>query len=40
VTYVGIAPSGRSATIAVTSLITSEEPAKHLDQALDTALCR
>jgi D-alanyl-D-alanine carboxypeptidase len=40
VTSVGITSSGKAATIAVTSLIASEEPARHLDQALDTALCR
>ncbi|MFI5933999.1 serine hydrolase domain-containing protein [Actinoplanes sp. NPDC051494] len=40
VTYVGIAPSGRAATIGVNSMITDVSAAQHLDRSLDTALCR
>jgi D-alanyl-D-alanine carboxypeptidase len=40
VTHVGIAPSGRAATIAVNSMIDDATKAQHLDAALDTALCR
>jgi D-alanyl-D-alanine carboxypeptidase len=39
VTYAGVAPSGRAASIAVNSMIAEESAAEHLDQALDTALC-
>jgi D-alanyl-D-alanine carboxypeptidase len=39
VTYVGIAPSGKAASIAVTSMVAEQTAAEHLDQALDTALC-
>jgi D-alanyl-D-alanine carboxypeptidase len=39
VTYVGIAPSGRAASIAVTSMIAEQAAAEHLDKSLDTALC-
>ena len=40
VTYVGIAPSGRSASIAVNSMVADPKAAEHLDKSLDTALCR
>jgi D-alanyl-D-alanine carboxypeptidase len=39
VTYVGIAPSGRAASIAVTSMVAEQAAAEHLDKSLDTALC-
>ncbi|MBL7252979.1 serine hydrolase domain-containing protein [Paractinoplanes lichenicola] len=40
VTYVGIAPSGKAASIAVNSMVAEPSAAEHLDQSLDTALCR
>ena len=40
VTYVGVAPSGKAATVAVNSMVATQSAAEHLDQALDTALCR
>jgi D-alanyl-D-alanine carboxypeptidase len=40
VTQDGITAGGRAATIAVTALVATEAAAKHLDAALDTALCR
>jgi D-alanyl-D-alanine carboxypeptidase len=40
VTYVGIAPSGKAASIAVNSMVAETSAAEHLDQSLDTALCR
>jgi D-alanyl-D-alanine carboxypeptidase len=40
VTYVGVTSTGKSASIAVNSMIASQAAAEHLDQALDTALCR
>lgn len=39
VTYVGIAPSGKAASIAVNSMVAEESAAQHLDKSLDTALC-
>lgn len=39
VTYVGIAPSGKAASIAVNSMVAQESAAQHLDKSLDTALC-
>jgi D-alanyl-D-alanine carboxypeptidase len=39
VTYVGIAPSGRAASIAVTSMVAEVSAAEHLDESLDSALC-
>ncbi|BCJ55499.1 serine hydrolase [Actinoplanes sp. NBRC 14428] len=40
VTVDGITASGKVATVAVTSLITTEKAAKDVDAALDTALCK
>jgi D-alanyl-D-alanine carboxypeptidase len=40
VTYVGVAASGKAASIAVNAMVAEESAAQHLDQALDTALCR
>uniref|UniRef100_UPI001C84F7E7 serine hydrolase domain-containing protein n=1 Tax=Paractinoplanes polyasparticus TaxID=2856853 RepID=UPI001C84F7E7 len=40
VTYVGVAPSGRAASIAVNSMISEISAVEHLEQSLDTALCR
>ncbi|GID28702.1 serine hydrolase domain-containing protein [Paractinoplanes brasiliensis] len=39
VTYVGIAPSGKAASIAVNSMVAEASAAEHLDKSLDTALC-
>ena len=40
VTYAGVAPSGKAASIAVNSMVADIATAEHLDRALDTALCR
>jgi D-alanyl-D-alanine carboxypeptidase len=40
VTYVGVTSSGKAASIAVNSMISSGTVAQHLDEALDTSLCR
>ncbi|WP_249998447.1 serine hydrolase [Actinoplanes sp. M2I2] len=40
VTYVGVTSSGKAASIAVNSMVAQISAAEHLDQALDTALCR
>jgi D-alanyl-D-alanine carboxypeptidase len=39
VTANGVTRTGRAATVAVTSLIPTEEAARDVDRALDTALC-
>ncbi len=40
VTYVGVTASGKAASIAVNSMVAEASAAEHLDQSLDTALCR
>ncbi|MEV8506211.1 serine hydrolase domain-containing protein [Actinoplanes sp. NPDC051475] len=40
VTADGVTNSGKAATVAVTSLIATEQAARDVDAALDTALCR
>jgi D-alanyl-D-alanine carboxypeptidase len=40
VTYVGVMASGKAASIAVNSMVAEASAAEHLDQSLDTALCR
>lgn len=35
-----VTPDGRAAVVAVTSLPTSIDPAKHVEEAVDAALCR
>ncbi len=40
VTAAGVTATGRAATVAVTSLISTEQAARDVDRALDTALCR
>jgi D-alanyl-D-alanine carboxypeptidase len=39
VTADGVTGTGRAATVAVTSLISTEQAAREVDRALDTALC-